>query len=134
MRAAFTHNHALAAETARPGLAGQGLGRASQDLYAQVGIGTGSEEFGFVGDHDVWRLPEADDRLNVRPGDSEYYIKYRPVFRAARRAEDQPEPGRAGGRGVRPRRAVVAHAKPRPGAAGGASLFAMAKTRTSASS
>ena len=28
-------------------------------LYAQVGIGTGSEEFGFVGDHDVWRLPEA---------------------------------------------------------------------------
>jgi hypothetical protein len=30
-------------------------------LYAQVGIGTGSERFGFVGDHDVWRLPEADD-------------------------------------------------------------------------
>ncbi|MFS8103183.1 glycoside hydrolase family 9 protein [Lentzea alba] len=51
-------------------------------LYAQVGIGTGSEEFGFVGDHDVWRLPEADDKLNVKPGDSEYYIKYRPVFRA----------------------------------------------------
>lgn len=34
-------------------------------LYAQVGIGTGSEEFGFLGDHDVWRL-----------------LKYRPVFRA----------------------------------------------------
>ncbi|MFJ5993349.1 glycoside hydrolase family 9 protein [Lentzea sp. NPDC092896] len=51
-------------------------------LYAQVGIGTGSEEFGFVGDHDVWRLPEADDKLNVQPGDSEYFIKYRPVFRA----------------------------------------------------
>jgi hypothetical protein len=51
-------------------------------LYAQVGIGTGSEEFGFVGDHDVWRLPEADDKLDVKPGDSQYYIKYRPVFRA----------------------------------------------------
>ncbi|SER52386.1 N-terminal ig-like domain of cellulase [Lentzea xinjiangensis] len=51
-------------------------------LYAQVGIGTGSEEFGFVGDHDVWRLPEADDRLDVRPGDREYYLKHRPVFRA----------------------------------------------------
>jgi len=52
-------------------------------LYAQVGIGTGSERFGFVGDHDVWRLPEADDALRVRPGDAEYFIKYRPVFRAA---------------------------------------------------
>jgi endoglucanase len=51
-------------------------------LYAQVGIGTGSEEFGFVGDHDVWRLPEADDKLTVQPGDSEYFIKYRPVFPA----------------------------------------------------
>ena len=52
-------------------------------LYAQVGLGTGSEQFGFVGDHDVWRLPEADDALRVRPGDAEYFIKYRPVFRAA---------------------------------------------------
>ncbi|HEX7307036.1 glycoside hydrolase family 9 protein [Lentzea sp.] len=56
-------------------------------LYAQVGIGTGSEEFGFVGDHDVWRLPEADDELDVQPGDSRYFIKYRPVFRANRAGE-----------------------------------------------
>ena len=41
----------------------------SKILYAQVGIGTGSEEFGFLGDHDVWRLPEADDRLQTGPGD-----------------------------------------------------------------
>lgn len=75
-------------------------------LYAQVGIGTGSEEFGFVGDHDVWRLPEADDKLNVKPGDSEYFIKYRPVFRAnAMRREDQPEPRRPRGRVVRAGRA-----------------------------
>jgi endoglucanase len=52
-------------------------------LYVQVGIGTGSEEFGFLGDHDIWRLPEADDALQVGPGDPEYFIKYRPVFRAA---------------------------------------------------
>lgn len=52
-------------------------------LYVQVGIGTGSEEFGFLGDHDVWRLPEADDALQVEPGDPAYFIKHRPVFRAA---------------------------------------------------
>ncbi|MBW4716567.1 glycoside hydrolase family 9 protein [Saccharothrix obliqua] len=51
-------------------------------LYAQVGIGTGSPEHGFVGDHDVWRLPEADDALDVRPGDEKFFIKHRPVFRA----------------------------------------------------
>jgi endoglucanase len=51
-------------------------------LYAQVGIGTGSEEFGFLGDHDVWRLPEADDALDTGPGDEYQFIKYRPVFPA----------------------------------------------------
>ncbi|MEV0680334.1 glycoside hydrolase family 9 protein [Actinosynnema sp. NPDC050436] len=56
-------------------------------LYAQVGIGTGSEEHGFVGDHDVWRLPEADDKLDVRVGDEKYFIKNRPVFRANKPGE-----------------------------------------------
>jgi endoglucanase len=51
-------------------------------LYVQVGIGTGSEEFGFLGDHDVWRLPEADDALQVKKGDPAYFIKYRPAFRS----------------------------------------------------
>jgi hypothetical protein len=54
----------------------------TRTLYAQVGIGTGSEEFGFAGDHDVWRLPEDDDKLAVKPGDELYYISRRPVFRA----------------------------------------------------
>ncbi|CAM5325309.1 hypothetical protein STENM36S_01751 [Streptomyces tendae] len=49
-------------------------------LYAQVGLGSGGKEV--RGDHDVWRLPEEDDRLTVRPGDADYLIKYRPVFRA----------------------------------------------------
>jgi endoglucanase len=54
-----------------------------QTLYAQVGIGTGSEDFNFLGDHDVWRLPEADDALKTKPGDEDFFIKYRPVFTAA---------------------------------------------------
>ncbi|WP_406346162.1 glycoside hydrolase family 9 protein [Streptomyces sp. NBC_00648] len=54
-------------------------------LYAQVGIGAGSKEF--RSDHDVWRLPEADDALDVREGDPDHTIKHRPVFRAN-------EPGR----------------------------------------
>ncbi|RZQ62691.1 glycoside hydrolase family 9 protein [Amycolatopsis suaedae] len=54
----------------------------SGTLYAQVGIGTGSEKFGFLGDHDVWRLPETDDALQVKPGDPKYYVKHRPVFPA----------------------------------------------------
>ncbi|MFD8432785.1 glycoside hydrolase family 9 protein [Streptomyces coelicoflavus] len=49
-------------------------------LYAQVGLGSGGKEV--RGDHDVWRLPEEDDRLTVEPGDADYLIKYRPVFRA----------------------------------------------------
>ncbi|MBU2669900.1 glycoside hydrolase family 9 protein [Actinoplanes bogorensis] len=53
-------------------------------LYTQVGIGSGSSRSGgFLGDHDTWRLPEADDQLDVRPGDERYYQRYRPVFRAA---------------------------------------------------
>ncbi|MEU9185231.1 glycoside hydrolase family 9 protein [Streptomyces sp. NPDC048484] len=58
----------------------------SETLYAQVGIGVGNDAVRT--DHDVWRLPEADDRLDVSPGDPDYTIKHRPVFRAA-------EPGEA---------------------------------------
>ncbi|MFD3930185.1 glycoside hydrolase family 9 protein [Streptomyces sp. NPDC058614] len=53
----------------------------SETLYTQVGIGAGNEDA--RSDHDVWRLPEADDRLDVSPGDPDYTIKHRPVFRAA---------------------------------------------------
>jgi endoglucanase len=49
-------------------------------LYTQVGIGSGQD---FLGDHDTWRLPQADDLLDVSPGDPHYYQRYRPVFRAA---------------------------------------------------
>lgn len=49
-------------------------------LYAQVGIGVGNEDV--RSDHDIWRLPEADDAMDVGPGEPGYYVKYRPVFRS----------------------------------------------------
>ncbi|MBA3947526.1 MAG: glycoside hydrolase family 9 protein [Herpetosiphonaceae bacterium] len=52
----------------------------TQTLSYQVGIGDGNNHI--VADHDVWRLPQVDDQLPVQPGDANYYIKYRPVFRA----------------------------------------------------
>ncbi|MFD6284717.1 glycoside hydrolase family 9 protein [Streptomyces sp. NPDC060205] len=57
----------------------------TETLYVQVGIGAGNEAVRT--DHDVWRLPEADDRLDVSPGDPDYTIKHRPVFRAAEPGE-----------------------------------------------
>ncbi|MBE1561439.1 glycoside hydrolase family 9 protein [Nonomuraea africana] len=50
---------------------------ASKTLYIQVGVGAGNAEGTFVGDHDIWRLPESDD------ASPEKYIRNRPVFRAA---------------------------------------------------
>ncbi len=48
-------------------------------LYYQVGIGTGNRTT--AGDHDIWRLPQADDDYG---GESPIYryIRHRPVFRA----------------------------------------------------
>jgi hypothetical protein len=49
-------------------------------LHLQVGIGSGNRQGTFVGDHDLWRLPEADDR---RADPKERYVAHRPVFDAA---------------------------------------------------
>jgi endoglucanase len=48
-------------------------------LYQQVGIGSGNSDGTFSGDHDLWRLPQADDR-DTDPQDR--YVSHRPVFRA----------------------------------------------------
>jgi len=49
-------------------------------LYYQVGIGEGNRTT--AGDHDIWRLPQADDTFHG--SDPLYrYIRRRPVFRAA---------------------------------------------------
>ncbi|MFI5954098.1 glycoside hydrolase family 9 protein [Cryptosporangium sp. NPDC051539] len=50
----------------------------TQTLYLQVGLGSGGVD-NLVGDHDTWRLPEADDSAT---GDSKRFLRDRPVFRA----------------------------------------------------
>jgi endoglucanase len=51
----------------------------TRTFYYQVGIGTGNAKT--VGDHDIWRLPQADDTLGGT--DPLYrYVRNRPVFRA----------------------------------------------------
>jgi endoglucanase len=51
----------------------------TKTLYLQVGIGEGNTQI--VGDHDIWRLPQADDTYGgTNPEDR--YIRNPPVFRA----------------------------------------------------
>ncbi|MFZ0921395.1 MAG: glycoside hydrolase family 9 protein [Candidatus Dormiibacterota bacterium] len=51
----------------------------TKTLYLQVGIGAGNSQT--VSDHDIWRLPQADDTYGgTSPQDR--YIRNRPVFRA----------------------------------------------------
>lgn len=64
-------------------------------LYAQVGLGTGNARLGIYGDHDLWRLPQADDAAHPAPGSLTYYASYRPVF-AANVAGEPISPNLAG--------------------------------------
>jgi endoglucanase len=51
----------------------------TKTLYYQVGIGEGNAKT--IGDHDIWRLPQADDTFGGT--DPLYrYIRHRPAFRA----------------------------------------------------
>ncbi len=52
-------------------------------LYIQVGIGNGSADNKIAGDYNYWFLPQQEDRMGAKPGDSDYYVEYRPVFEAA---------------------------------------------------
>ena len=53
----------------------------ARTLYYQVGIGTDFEDFDYLSDHDIWRLPQVDDTY---AGDDPtfQYIRHRPVFQA----------------------------------------------------
>jgi endoglucanase len=51
----------------------------TKTLYYQVGIGEGNAKT--IGDHDIWRLPQADDTYGGT-GPLYRYIRHRPVFRA----------------------------------------------------
>jgi hypothetical protein len=61
---------------------------AKKVLYIQVGIGNGNASNTIQGDYNFWFLPQREDRMNVskggKPGPTAYYVKYRPVFEAAR--------------------------------------------------
>ena len=60
-------------------MAAEDVERSTRTLYYQVGIGSGNGEA--VGDHDIWRLPQADDAYGG--SNPQYsYIRERPVFRA----------------------------------------------------
>ncbi len=50
-------------------------------LYYQVSNAYGNGTT-ILADDDFWRPPQADDRLNAHPGAPDYYVEYRPVFRA----------------------------------------------------
>jgi endoglucanase len=52
---------------------------ATRSLYYQVGIGEGNDST--VGDHDIWRLPTADDTYGGS-NPAYRYIRRRPVFQA----------------------------------------------------
>jgi endoglucanase len=51
----------------------------SKTLYLQVGIGSGNQQGTFFGDHDGWRLPQADDHDAAV---KDRYVAHRPVFEA----------------------------------------------------
>jgi endoglucanase len=51
----------------------------TRTLYYQVGIGEGNAKI--VGDHDIWRLPQADDTFGGTAA-ADRYIRNRPVFPA----------------------------------------------------
>jgi endoglucanase len=54
--------------------------QSTKTLYLQVGIGAGDETT-YYGDHDLWRLPQADDSDTTA---TDYYAAaHRPVFEAA---------------------------------------------------
>jgi len=70
-------------DEARPGVdwLGKAWDQRSHTLRLQVGIGSGNEAGTFTGDHDLWRLPAADDRDTDHA--DRYAAAHRPVFDAA---------------------------------------------------
>ena len=53
----------------------------TKTLYYQVGVGEANDQT--TGDHDIWRLPQADDTWGGH-SKADRYIRHRPVFRAGK--------------------------------------------------
>jgi endoglucanase len=66
----------------------------TQTLYYQVGIGTDFESSDYLSDHDIWRLPQADDTY-AGSDPAFQYIRNRPVF-VAGAAKSKISPNLAG--------------------------------------
>lgn len=56
--------------------------QSTKTLYYQVGIGAGNTSGTILSDHDIWRLPQADDTYGGS-NPTYKYIRNRPVFEAA---------------------------------------------------
>jgi endoglucanase len=99
-------------------------------VYIQVGIGSGNKAGSFNGDHDVWRLPQRDDRLT---GKRNRYLRNRPVFETDARP-GHLAPNLAGRMAATFALAAQVHAKSDPALARrelrtAADIFGRAKTR-----
>jgi len=69
-------------------------GDSTRTLYYQVGIGTDFRSFNYLSDHDLWRLPQADDTYEgTNP--VYQYIRHRPVL-VADAARSKISPNLAG--------------------------------------
>jgi endoglucanase len=55
--------------------------RPRRTLFYQVGIGTDFRSYNYFSDHDIWRLPQADDSYGGNAANYEY-IRHRPVFQS----------------------------------------------------
>jgi len=66
----------------------------TETLYYQVGIGTDFKSYNYLSDHDIWRLPQADDTYGGTKSVYQY-IRDRPVF-VAGAAGSQISPNLAG--------------------------------------
>ena len=71
-------------------VAPQDVGRPDRTLYYQVGIGNGNAKT--RGDHDIWRLPQADDTLRRERPRVPLHPEPAGVPRGAARLAGQPEP------------------------------------------
>ncbi len=70
--------------------------KSTRVLYFQVGIGSGNNSGTILGDHDIWRLPQADDAFALSASNPAHLAAHRPVFAA--NAPGQPiSPNLAGG-------------------------------------
>jgi endoglucanase len=69
--------------------------QSTRTLYYQVGIGAGNTSGTILSDHDIWRLPQADDTYGGS-NPTYKYIRNRPVFAAAPSSGSKISPNLAG--------------------------------------